>query len=90
MHGELGKPSRTEKPVEAIPITVLPTRIVSMELRPDHTNTVELYLDNGWQFSFRVHNASTIVESSLKFDIQFEGLPRTIISINTPWDVPGA
>ena len=90
VHGELGKPSKTEKPTEVIPITVLPTRIVSMELRPDHTNTVELYLDNGWQFSFRVHNASTIVESSLKFDIQFEGLPRTIISINTPWDVPGA
>ena len=85
-HGELGKPSKTEKSAVVIPTAVLPTRIVSMELRPDHTNTVELYLDNGWQFSFRIHNASTIVESSLKFDIQFEGLPRTIITINSPWD----
>ena len=85
-HGELGKPSKTEKSAVVIPTAVLPTRIVSMELRPDHTNTVELYLDNGWQFSFRIHNASTVVESSLKFDIQFEGLPATIITINSPWD----
>ena len=84
-HGELGKPSKTEKSAVVIPLSVLPTRIVSMELRPDHTNTVELYLDGGWQFSFRIHNASTVVESSLKFDIQFEGLPATIITINSPW-----
>ena len=85
-HGELGKPSKAEKSAIAIPVAVLPTRIVSIELKPDRTNTVELYLDNGWQFSFRIHNASTIVESSLKFDIQFEGLPATIITINTPWN----
>lgn len=85
-HGELGKPSKTEKSAVVIPTAVLPTRIVSIELRPDRTNTVDLFLDNGWQFSFRIHNASTIVESSLKFDIQFEGLPATIITINTPWD----
>lgn len=85
-HGELGRPSKTEKSAIVIPTAVLPTRIVSIELRPDHTNKVDLFLDNGWQFSFRIHNASTIVESSLKFDIQFEGLPTTIITINTPWD----
>ena len=85
VHGELGKPSKTEKSAIVVPTATLPTRIVSMELRPDKTNTVELYLDNGWQFSFRIHNASTIVESSLKFDIQFEGLPTTIITINSPW-----
>lgn len=85
-HGELGKPSKTEKSAVVIPTAVLPTRIVSIELRPDRTNTIDLFLDNGWQFSFRIHNASTIVESSLKFDIQFEGLPATIITINTPWE----
>lgn len=85
-HGELGKPSKTERSAMVIPTAVLPTRIVNMELRPDYTNTVELYLDKGWQFSFRIHNASTVVESSLKFDIQFEGLPATIITINAPWD----
>ena len=48
-------------------------------------NAMELYLDGGWQFSFRIHNASTKVESSLKFDIQIIGMPTTIISIDCRW-----
>ncbi len=34
--------------------------------------------DQGWQLSFRIHNASTMVEPSLKFDINIIGLPRVI------------
>lgn len=45
-----------------------------------------LYLDRGWQFGFRIiHNASTKVETSLKFDIQIIGMPTTIISIDCKW-----
>ena len=33
------------------------TRIVSFEYKSDSKNTLELYLDRGWQFSFRIHNA---------------------------------
>ena len=33
------------------------TRIVSLEYKPDSKNTLELYLDGGWQFSFKIHNA---------------------------------
>ena len=61
------------------------TRIVSLEYKPDSKNTLELYLDGGWQFSFRIYNASTKVESSLKFDIQIIGMPTTIISIDCRW-----
>ena len=61
------------------------TRIVSLEYKPDSKNTLELYLDGGWQFCFRIHNASTKVESSLKFDIQIIGMPTTIISIDCRW-----
>ncbi|MCR5020134.1 MAG: HaeIII family restriction endonuclease [Ruminococcus sp.] len=32
--------------------------------------------------SFRKHNTSTLVEPSLKFDIQFLGVPANIITIN--------
>lgn len=38
-----------------------------------------------WQFSFRIHNASTKVETSLKFDIQIIGMPTTIVSIDCRW-----
>lgn len=86
MHGQLNCSSRTIKPKIQIPVACLPTRIVNLEFKPNSTNTVELYLDGGWQFSFRIHNASTKVETSLKFDIQIIGMPTTIITINCNWN----
>ena len=85
LRGTLNKASKTKIPSKHIPISKLPTRIVSFELKPASNNTAELYLDNGWQFSFRIHNASTMVEPSLKFDIQIIGMPTTILTINCKW-----
>lgn len=85
LRGTLNQPSTTKKPGRTIPVAPLPTRIVSFEMKPDSKNTLELYLDNGWQFGFRIHNASTMIEPSLKFDIQIIGMPTTIITINCPW-----
>lgn len=69
-----------------IPKSILPTRIISLDYKPNSKSILELYLDNGWQFSFRIHNASSIVEASLKFDIQIIGMPTTIVSINCNWN----
>lgn len=85
LRGNLNKSSKTTKPKIVIPRAYLPTRIVSLCFKPNSTNTVEMYMDGGWQFSFRIHNASTKVETSLKFDIQIVGMPATIISINCSW-----
>ncbi|MEE0273575.1 MAG: HaeIII family restriction endonuclease [Coprococcus eutactus] len=49
------------------------------------TNAVEMFLDNGWQLSFRIHNASTKVEPSLKFDVQFIGMPTSLLNIECKW-----
>ena len=86
MHGQLNRASKTIKPQIHIPVSCLPTRIVNLEFKPNSTNTVELYMDGGWQFSFRIHNAATKVETSLKFDIQIVGMPTTIITINCSWN----
>lgn len=86
LHGKLNQASKVSKPKIAVPIACLPTRIVSLGFKPNSTNTVELYMDGGWQFSFRIHNASTKVEESLKFDIQIVGMPTTIISIDCKWN----
>lgn len=86
LRGKLNQASKVLKPKIAVPIACLPTRIVSLEFKPNSTNTVELYMDGGWQFSFRIHNASTKVETSLKFDIQIVGMPTTIISIDCKWN----
>lgn len=84
-HGTLNKPAKKQKPKRTVPISVLPTKIVAFDFRTNSTNTLEMYLDNGWQFSFRIHNASTKVEASLKFDIQIIGMPASIITINSFW-----
>lgn len=86
LHGKLNQPSKTTRPKIEVPLACLPTRIVSLDFKPNSTNTIELYMDGGWQFSFRIHNASTKVETSLKFDIQIVGMPTAIISINCSWN----
>lgn len=86
LRGTLNKASTTDKGGHIIPITKLPTRIVSLEFKPNNKNTLELYLDKGWQFSFRIHNASSKVEASLKFDIQTVGMPVSITSTFRRWD----
>lgn len=86
LRGTLNKPSRTKKPSINIPIAELPDELVAIKFKKNSANTVELYLNNGWQFSFRIHNASTKVETSLKFDIEFEGMPTDIIFISCQWN----
>ena len=85
MHGTLNKSAKKQKPKKIVPISTLPTKIVAFDFKTGSSNTLEMYLDNGWQFNFRIHNASTKVESSLKFDIQIIGMPASIITINSYW-----
>lgn len=86
LHGTLNKPSEDRESSVDVPIVALPTRIVSLDFKPDSSNTVEMYLDKGWQFSFRIHNASSLVETSLKLDVQIIGMPTTILTIDCKWD----
>jgi len=56
----------------------LPTRIIEISQKPDSETTLFMTFDHGWQISFRIHNASTLVEPSLKFDINIIGLPSNM------------
>ncbi len=56
----------------------LPTLIMNISQKPKSETTLLMYFDKGWQISFRIHNASTMVEPSLKFDINIIGLPATL------------
>lgn len=86
-HGTLNQSANKICPTIHIPLATLPTRIVSLDFVPHKNNTAELYLDGGWSFSFRIHNAESYVKPTLKFDIQFLGVPITIITINCPWNL---
>lgn len=85
LHGTLNKHSKNRISIITVPIVELPTRLVALEFKPNSNNTIEMYLDNGWQLSFRIHNASTKVEPSLKFDVQFIGMPLSVLSIECKW-----
>lgn len=85
LRGTLNHDGKEKRAKRRIPKTLLPTRIVSLDFKPKSKTTVELYMDNGWQFSFRIHSADKIVQNSLKFDIQSIGMPTTIVTINCRW-----
>lgn len=85
LHGTLNLPFNKRKAEIRVPLVTLPKRIVHMEFAPNSKTTVYIYMDGGWQFSFRIHNAATKVETSLKFDIQILGMPTAILTINCLW-----
>ena len=53
----------------------LPGRIIEIKFKPKSKTTVLMILDQGWQVSFRIHNATSKIELSLKFDINLVGHP---------------
>lgn len=85
IHGTLNKPSKIRVSAITVPIVELPTELVALKFKRSNKNTVEMYLNHGWQLSFRIHNASTKAEPSLKFDVQFIGMPVSILNIECKW-----
>lgn len=65
---------------------VLPTKIYHFDYKEGSKNTLELIMDNGWAISFRIHNASSRVEPSLKFDIQLIGIPQSVTNVEEYWE----
>ncbi len=86
LRGTLNKKSKAKVSAITVPVVQLPTRMIALGFKPDSDNTVEMYLDNGWQLSFRIHNAKGKVEPSLKFDVQFIGMPVTVLNIECKWN----
>ena len=58
--------------------TVLPNRILGIDNHDGSQYSMTVRMNEGYQFNFRLHNASSRVEASLKFDVQSEGLPSHI------------
>ncbi len=86
LRGKLNQSPKNYTPLERLPITELPTEIIDFRFKKESSNTVELYLNAGWALSFRLHNASSKVETSLKFDVQFLGIPASIQEYIIGWE----
>ena len=58
-----------------------PTRIVEFApMKGREDTTLDMIMDGGWEISFRIHNASSKIERSLKFDIQLLGNPPVLFT----------
>ncbi|MEN4052551.1 MULTISPECIES: HaeIII family restriction endonuclease [Sulfurimonas] len=80
LHGTLNLPFKEIIPKFKIPQVNLPTKIISINYKKDTKTTLIIKLNNDWELSFRIHNASSRVEPSLKFDINLLKAPKTLFT----------
>lgn len=80
LHGTLNLPFEKVKPKARIPKLKLPSRLVEIVYENDSTTTLKVSLNEGWNISFRIHNASSRVEPSLKFDINLISVPQSLFA----------
>ncbi|WP_038815549.1 HaeIII family restriction endonuclease [Campylobacter jejuni] len=80
----LGKNYFNKKSIIEIPLLKLPDKILYCDIEGD--NKLILCFNHGWQFSFRIHNASSRIEPSLKFDIKLIGLPSGVLCFKCFWN----
>lgn len=80
INGELNKTVNKQKAHYKVPSVNLPKRIVEFKMKENSEDTLNMILDGGWEISFRIHNAATNLEKSLKFDIRLLGNPPVLFT----------
>lgn len=83
--GTLNQAAGDEKSIAKIPVLKMPTQFYHIDFKPGSNNTIEVVCDEGWQISMRLHNASSKVEPSLKFDVNLISLPLSVYVQVEPW-----
>lgn len=85
LRGTLNRRSIDREPIEKINIAKLPSKILHFDFKEGSKTTLLMCLDEGWQFSFRLHNGDGRIIPSLKFDVQIKGMPTEIKVIDVVW-----
>ena len=80
LHGTLNLPFENIKPKAKIQKLKLPNRLIEVVYQENSKTTLLVTLNEGWQISFRIHNASSRIEPSLKFDINLVSSPHSLFS----------
>lgn len=78
INGTLNLPFKDIQPKYKTPQVLLPTQIIDIAFKKDSKTTVIVTLNNDWALSFRIHNASSKIEPSLKFDINLLNSPKSL------------
>ena len=83
--GTLNKSANGHRSIVDVAKLKLPTRFYHMGFVPESDNKLEIVCDEGWTLTMRIHNASSKIEPSLKFDVQLVSLPSSIHAQVEPW-----
>ena len=83
--GSLNRSSEGKQSIVNVARLRLPKRFYNVDFKSGSSTTVEVVCDEGWSVSMRIHNASSRVEPSLKFDVNLISLPSTIHAQVEPW-----
>jgi len=80
LQGTLNLPFENIKPKAKVPKLKLPSRLIEVVYQENSKTTLLVTLNEGWQISFRIHNASSRIEPSLKFDINLVSAPHSLFT----------
>lgn len=80
LHGTLNLSFGNVKPKAKVPRLKLPNRLIEVVYQENSKTTLLVTLNEGWQISFRIHNASSRIEPSLKFDINLVSAPHSLFT----------
>jgi hypothetical protein len=88
--GTLNSASEGHKPITTVPVLKKPSKFYHIGFKEENgvksQNTIHVVCDNGWEISMRLHNASSRIEPSLKFDVQLISFPSSLFAQVEPWD----
>ena len=86
LYGTLNQADGKFKPRAKLEKLPLPSKILDFSYKEQSNNTLVITFDRGWSVSLRIHNASSKVEPSLKFDVQIVGFPRELFKTDADWE----
>ncbi len=78
INGTLNLSFKDIEPKYKTPQVLLPTEITDISFKENSQTTVIVKFNNDWALSFRIHNASSRVEPSLKFDVNLLKSPKSL------------
>lgn len=86
INGTLNQADKKKKALIDVPVLKLPSKFYEIGFKDGSKNTIVVVCDQGWNVSMRIHNASSKVEPSLKFDVQLIAMPSSILTQIEPWE----
>ncbi|MCC8029852.1 MAG: HaeIII family restriction endonuclease [Lachnospiraceae bacterium] len=85
IQGTLNAPLGRQKALINVPALKLPSKFYEIGFKDGSKNTIFVVCDEGWNASMRIHNASSKIEPSLKFDVRLLAMPSSLLSQIEPW-----